>query len=152
MQEEIKATIIYTDGACKGNPGPGGWGAYIISESNLKKELFGYDKITTNNRMELTAAIKALEYFQECKKIHLFTDSNYLKQGITIWIKAWKNNNWKNKQKKNVKNSDLWKKLDHLNNYHTINWNWVKAHNGNPGNEKADFLANKAIELNYKVN
>ena len=97
--------------------------------------------------MELIAAIKALDYFSKCQAIILFTDSTYLKQGITDWIVTWKKNNWKNKQKKNIKNLDLWKQLDYLNNLHDIDWNWVKAHDGNPGNEKADLLANKAIEL-----
>ena len=119
----------------------------IIAEDKTEKEICGYEKLTTNNRMELTAAIKALDYFQNSKELVLFTDSNYLKQGITVWIKAWKKNNWKNKKKKNIKNLDLWKKLDSLNDFHNISWNWVKAHDGNPGNEKADQLANKAIEL-----
>ena len=101
--------------------------------------------------MELIAAIKALDYFRDCQEIILFTDSTYLKQGITDWIDTLKKNNWKNKQKKNIKNLDLWKKLDWLNDFHDIDWNWVKAHDGNPGNEKADLLANKAIELKKKT-
>ena len=145
--EEKKKPLIYTDGACKGNPGPGGWGALIITEDKVEKEIYGYERLTTNNRMELTAAIKALDYFKDSIELVLFTDSLYLKQGITIWIEAWKKNNWKNKQKKNIKNLDLWKKLDSLNIFHNIDWSWVKAHDGNPGNEKADQLANKAIEL-----
>lgn len=144
---EKKKVIIYTDGACKGNPGKGGWGVFIINEDTIKKELFGYEELTTNNRMELLAAIKALDYFKKPMEIKLFTDSNYLKQGITIWINGWKQNNWLNKQKKNVKNIDLWKKLDYLNNIHQVSWIWVKAHVGNPGNERADLLANKAIDL-----
>ena len=100
MEEKKKFISIYTDGACRGNPGPGGWGVLIILENNIKKELFGFEELTTNNRMELKAAIKALNYFNENKDIVLFTDSNYLKQGITTWIKAWKNNNWKTTQKK----------------------------------------------------
>ena len=145
--EEKKNIIIYTDGACKGNPGDGGWGVYIITKNNTEKELFGYENFTTNNKMELTAAIKGLEYFKNPEKITLFTDSIYLKQGITIWIKAWKKNNWKNKQNKVIKNLVLWKRLDFLNEFHEIDWNWVKAHNGDYGNEKADELANKAISL-----
>ena len=143
--EEKKKPLIYTDGACKGNPGPGGWGALIITEDKVEKEIYGYERLTTNNRMELTAAIKALDYFKDSIELVLFTDSLYLKQGITIWIEAWKKNNWKNKQKKNIKNLDLWKKLDSLNIFHNIDWSWVKAHDGNPGNEKADKLSNKAI-------
>ena len=145
--EEKKNNIIYTDGACKGNPGDGGWGVFIITKNKKEKELFGYEAFSTNNKMELTAAIKGLEYFNDPEKIILFTDSIYLKQGITIWIKAWKKNNWKNKQNKVVKNLDLWKKLDFLNSFHEVDWNWVKAHNGDYGNEKADRLANIAISL-----
>ena len=139
--------IIYTDGACKGNPGEGGWGVYIVENSSTHKEIFGYESNTTNNRMELTAAIEALKCFKNNQELEIFTDSNYLKQGITVWIKSWKKNNWINKQKKVIKNIDLWKKIDFLNNFHQVKWNWVKAHNGNYGNEKADMLANKAINL-----
>ena len=145
--EAKKNNIIYTDGACKGNPGNGGWGVYIITKDKIEKELFGYETSTTNNKMELTAAIKGLEYFKNCEKIILFTDSIYLKQGITVWIKAWKNNYWKNKQNKVIKNLELWKKLDFLNEFHDVHWNWVKAHNGDYGNERADKLANIAISL-----
>tara|TARA_B100000029_G_scaffold344739_1_gene337197 strand:- start:860 stop:1315 length:456 start_codon:yes stop_codon:yes gene_type:complete len=150
MIEKKNRICIYTDGACKGNPGPGGWGVLIIGD-NVREEFFGYEKLTTNNRMELIAAIKALNYFSNCQEIILYTDSTYLKLGITDWIKTWKKNDWKNKQKKNIKNLDLWKKLDFLNNFHNVNWNWVKAHDGNPGNEKADLLANKAIALKKKT-
>ena len=151
MEEKKNRISIYTDGACKGNPGPGGWGVLIITDDNIEKEFFGYKELTTNNRMELIAAIKALDYFPDCQEIVLFTDSIYLKQGITDWIETWKKNSWKNKQKKNIKNLDLWKRLDFLNNFHNVDWNWVKAHDGNPGNEKADLLANKAIELKKKT-
>ena len=144
---EIK---IYTDGACVGNPGPGGWAAIILLE-NEKKELFGGEKLTTNNRMELTAAIKALEYFtkqeekQPSKKhIRIFTDSNYVKDGITIWIKTWEKNNWKTADKKNVKNVDLWKKLKELVKSNQIEWNWIRGHSKNPMNDLADNLAKKA--------
>ena len=140
-------TIIYTDGACKGNPGPGGWGAYIIFKDNVKKELYGYEKFTTNNRMELIAAIKALDYFKISQELILFTDSSYLKLGITSWLNNWKQKEWKNSQKKNIKNKDLWTELDSLNTFHKVEWHWVKAHNGNEGNEIADMLANKAIEI-----
>lgn len=144
---------IYTDGACVGNPGPGGWAAIIISE-NQKKELFGGEKLTTNNRMELTAAIKALEYCNEQEKeqlslrqIKIYTDSNYLKEGITIWINNWEKNNWKTSDKKNVKNVDLWKKLKALNKSNEIEWNWIKGHSKNPMNELADSLAKKATPV-----
>ena len=148
MEQEKKETItIYTDGACRGNPGEGGWGAYIILNNSSKKEIFGYEISTTNNRMELTAAIQALKLFKDKEYLKVYTDSNYLKQGITLWINSWKKNSWNNKQKKLVKNVDLWKELDFFNNYHNINWYWVKAHDGNFGNEKADMLANKAIDL-----
>ena len=147
---EIK---IYTDGSCAGNPGPGGWAAIIISE-NSKKELFGGEKLTTNNRMELTAAIKALEYCvkQErgqlsLKQIKIYTDSNYVKDGITVWINNWEKNNWKTADKKNVKNIDLWKKLKELNKPSQVEWHWVKAHSEDPMNELADNLAKKATPI-----
>ena len=147
---EIK---IYTDGACVGNPGPGGWAAVILFE-NEKKEIFGGEKLTTNNRMELTAAIKALEYLLDKEKnqlslkhLKIFTDSNYLKDGITIWINKWEKNNWKTSDKKNVKNVDLWKKLKELIKNNEIEWNWVKGHSDNPMNELADKLAKEATPI-----
>ena len=147
---EIK---IYTDGACVGNPGPGGWAAIILLE-NGKKEIFGGEKLTTNNRMELTAAIKALEYFtkqeekQASKKhIRIFTDSTYVKEGITVWINSWEKNNWKTADKKNVKNVDLWKKLKELIQSKQVGWNWVKGHSEDPMNDLADKLAKKATPI-----
>ena len=147
---EIK---VFTDGACIGNPGPGGWAAIIISE-NKKKELFGGEKLTTNNRMELTAAIKALEYFETKKekqlsleKIEFYTDSVYLKDGITIWIKNWEKNNWKTAGKKSVKNIDLWKRLRELAKPNQIEWNWVKGHSEDPMNDLADKLAKEATPI-----
>tara|TARA_B100000315_G_C14533211_1_gene567196 strand:+ start:499 stop:939 length:441 start_codon:yes stop_codon:yes gene_type:complete len=145
---EIK---IYTDGACVGNPGPGGWAAIIISE-NDKKELFGGEKLTTNNRMELTAPIMALEHCAKLKEktaslIKIYTDSNYVKDGITIWISNWEKNNWKTSNKKNVKNVDLWKKLKELVKSKQVEWNWVKAHSKDPMNEEADRLAKKATPI-----
>ena len=144
---------IYTDGACVGNPGPGGWAAIILLE-NEKKELFGGEKLTTNNRMELMATIKALEYcFEQEKKqpslklIKIFTDSIYVKEGITVWINNWEKNNWKTADKKNVKNVDLWKKLQELVQFHNIEWNWVKGHSENPMNDLADQLAKKATPI-----
>ena len=147
---EIK---IYTDGACVGNPGPGGWAAIIIKESN-KIEIFGGEKLTTNNRMELTAAIKALEYCLEketkqlsLKEVKIYTDSNYLKDGITVWFNNWEKNNWKTADKKNVKNVDLWKKLKELTKISQIEWYWIKGHSQNPMNELADKLAKKATPI-----
>ena len=136
--------VIYTDGACKGNPGPGGWGAIII-ENNIETELYGKEDNTTNNIMEMTAAIKALKHFNIKKNIVLYTDSNYLKSGITNWIYGWKNNNWINSKKEKVKNKSYWITLDQLNNLHNIEWKWVKAHNGDKYNERADKLATSAI-------
>ena len=147
---EIK---IYTDGACVGNPGPGGWAAVIFIE-NEKKELFGGTALTTNNRMELTAAIKALEYCNaqegkqpSLKQIKIYTDSTYLKEGITVWINNWKKNNWKTADKKNVKNVDLWKKLKSLTNSNQVEWYWIKSHSENPMNDLADELAKKATPI-----
>ena len=144
---------IYTDGACIGNPGPGGWAAVIIAE-NKKQELFGGEKMTTNNRMEITAAIKSLEYcdLQEekrlsLKEIKIYTDSVYLKEGITNWIKMWEKNNWKTADKKNVKNVDLWKKLKELTAFNEIEWNWIKGHAKNPMNDLADKLAKEATPI-----
>ncbi len=147
---EIK---IYTDGACIGNPGPGGWAAIILI-GNDKKEIFGGEKLTTNNRMELTAAIKALEYCAQLEKkqlsfkhIKIFTDSIYLKDGITIWINKWEKNNWKTADKKNVKNVDLWKQLKQLVKLEKIDWCWVKGHSDDPMNDLADALAKKATPI-----
>ena len=136
--------IIYTDGACKGNPGVGGWGA-ILEYKDINKKIYGYDENTTNNRMELTAAIRALDVLKEKSKVIIYTDSKYVLNGITIWIDGWKKNNWKNSNKKEVKNIDLWKLIDKLNSFHSVEWNWVKGHSGNTGNEMADELANLAI-------
>jgi len=139
---------IYIDGACIGNPGPGGW-AFVFLSENVKKELFGGEKLTTNNRMELTAAIKALEYCvrqnkkTSLKLIRIFTDSTYVKDGITVWINNWEKNNWKTADKRNVKNVDLWKQLKDLTKFNQIEWNWVKGHSGNPMNDLADDLAKK---------
>ena len=147
---EIK---IYTDGACVGNPGPGGWAAVILQEKE-KKEIFGGEKLTTNNRMELTAAIKALEFCStqdkkqlELKQIKIFTDSVYLKEGITVWINKWEKNNWKTTDKKNVKNIDLWRQLKELTKSNQIEWNWIKGHSENPMNDLADQLAKKATPI-----
>ena len=144
---------IYTDGACVGNPGPGGWAAIVLVEKE-KKELFGGEKLTTNNRMELTAAIKGLEYCDaqekkqlSLKEIKIYTDSGYLKEGITSWISNWEKNNWKTADKKNVKNVDLWKKLKELVKSNKIEWNWIKGHSNEPMNDLADELAKKATPI-----
>ena len=140
---------IFTDGACKGNPGIGGWGA-ILEYGNSKKEIKGFSKNTTNNIMELTAVIKALECLNRKCKITITTDSNYVKNGITEWIKSWKINGWKTSKKSVVKNKELWIKLDNLVAKHEINWKWIKGHSGHPQNERADQLANEAIILEGK--
>ena len=136
--------VIYTDGACKGNPGEGGWGA-ILEFTDETNKIYGYQENTTNNRMEIVAAIEAIKLVKEESDIIIYTDSKYLMNGINTWIHSWKKNNWKTSGNKNVKNVDLWKAIDELNSKHSIKWNWVKGHSGNPGNEMADDLANFAI-------
>ena len=137
---------VYTDGACKGNPGPGGWGVYIQSNED-EKELYGGNPETTNNQMEMQAALEALKHLKdEGEIIELYTDSNYLRQGITEWIHKWKKNNWKTAAKKPVANRDLWIEISDLNEKMTVEWNWVKGHAGDPGNERADELANIGAE------
>ena len=140
-------TIVYTDGSCLGNPGKGGWAAVII-KNNQEEIIFGSEKNSTNNRMELAAAINALLKTKESEKIKIYTDSKYLKDGIEKWINNWKNNNWKNANKKDVKNKDLWTKLDSLINKKQISWEWVKAHSINEYNNKVDILARKAASAN----
>ena len=140
-----KKVDIYTDGACSGNPGPGGWGV-LIEIDNKNIELSGGDRETTNNRMELMAAIKALEEIDKDYEITLYTDSNYVKDGITSWISNWKKNNWKTASKKDVKNKELWMRLDAAIKDKNISWVWVKGHAGNAGNEQADYLARSALE------
>ena len=136
--------IIYTDGACKGNPGPGGWGA-ILTRGTVEKELFGGEVLTTNNRMELTAVIEALTALKRPSEVALYTDSQYVRQGIMTWIHNWKKNGWKTSDRKPVKNSDLWQALDRLAANHKIAWHWVKGHDDNPGNLRADALANRGV-------
>ncbi|MEL7542209.1 MAG: ribonuclease HI [Pseudomonadota bacterium] len=131
---------IYTDGACSGNPGPGGWGAILISGEH-RKEMHGGDAATTNNRMELQAAVSALDALKSASQVDLYTDSNYVRDGITKWIHGWKRNGWKTAAKKPVKNEELWRALDEAARRHTIEWHWVKGHAGNPENERADELA-----------
>ena len=138
---------IYCDGSCLGNPGPGGWAAVFIKDNTVVKKIFGYEGDSTNNRMELTAAIKSLELVKGDSEISIFTDSTYLKQGITEWIKSWKLNNWKNGK---IKNVEFWEKLDALNSKLNVSWYWVKAHNGDQYNEMADMLAKQAIKEKEK--
>jgi ribonuclease HI len=137
---------IYTDGACSGNPGPGGWGAVIFDNDNKQKNISGSEENTTNNRMELSAAIMALKEVNTNSEITIYTDSTYVKNGITEWVLKWKENGWKNSNKEPVKNKDLWQKLDNLCKQNTINWKWVKGHASNKYNNLADELATKAIK------
>jgi len=136
---------IYTDGACRGNPGPGGWGV-LLSYGEHQKELSGAEVLTTNNRMELTAVIRALEALKRPSEVRIFTDSEYVRRGITEWVKSWKARGWKTADRKPVKNQDLWEQLDELASGHKIEWRWVKGHSGIPGNERVDRLANEAID------
>ena len=136
---------IFTDGACRNNPGPGGWGVILKSQS-ATKELYGGELQTTNNQMELLAAIKALQSLKRPCRVNLYTDSNYVKQGITEWIIKWKKNGFRNAKKKPVLNSYLWKQLDQLASIHQVNWYWIKGHSGHPENERADTLANKGVD------
>ena len=136
---------IFTDGSSRGNPGPGGWGAILLFKEE-RKEVSGGEPLTTNNRMELMAAIGALEALKRPCEIHLHTDSVYVKDGVTKWIHGWKKNGWKTADKKPVKNADLWLKLDQLAREHRVDWRWVKGHAGHPENERADQLANRGVE------
>ncbi|RFC35305.1 MAG: ribonuclease HI [Candidatus Nitrotoga sp. SPKER] len=143
MSEDI--VEIYTDGACKGNPGVGGWGA-LLQIMGKERELWGGEAHTTNNRMELLAAIRALEALKRPCRVILHTDSKYVQQGISIWVHNWKQRGWKTADKKPVKNEDLWRTLDELANKHHVQWEWIKGHAGHDGNERADELANRGIE------
>jgi ribonuclease HI len=136
---------IYTDGACRGNPGPGGWGALLTAGEHVK-ELSGAEALTTNNRMELTAVIRALEALKRPSQLRIFTDSEYVRRGITEWVRSWKARGWKTADRKPVKNQDLWERLDALAAAHEIEWRWVRGHSGIPGNERVDQLANAAID------
>ena len=141
----MNEVTIYTDGACSGNPGPGGWGA-LLQFGEHERELKGGERNTTNNRMELTAAIAALETLNRTCKVHLHTDSTYLRDGMTIWIHNWKHNGWRTTAKKPVKNVDLWQRLDEAIQSHDIEWHWIKGHAGDPGNEAADALARQGLD------
>ncbi|MBM4192328.1 MAG: ribonuclease HI [Gammaproteobacteria bacterium] len=136
---------VYTDGACRGNPGPGGWAA-TLELGEHSRELSGAEAETTNNRMELTAVIRALEALKRSSALRIHTDSEYVRRGITEWIESWKARGWKTTDKKPVRNRDLWERLDELSSRHDIEWRWVKGHSGVPGNERADALANAAID------
>jgi ribonuclease HI len=142
----MKKVEIFSDGACKGNPGPGGWGA-LLRYGGIEKSLCGGEKDTTNNRMELMAAIEGLRSLKEACEVELTTDSQYVRKGIMEWIKNWKKNGWKTAAKKPVKNADLWQELDNEVARHTVNWHWVKGHSGHRENEIADELANKGIPV-----
>lgn len=145
MSDVASRVVIYTDGACSGNPGPGGWGA-ILMYGGHRKELSGGEAGTTNNRMELLAAIKALEALTRRVGVEIHTDSSYVKDGITKWINGWKKNGWRTSAKKPVKNEDLWKRLDELQCQYDVQWHWVKGHAGHPENERADELARAGLE------
>jgi len=141
----MSEVVVYTDGACRGNPGPGGWGVLLLSGGHEKK-LKGAELDTTNNRMELTAAIEALNALKRSCRVALYTDSEYVRRGISEWLPAWKLRGWKTANKKPVKNADLWHALDEAAARHSVDWHWVRGHAGNPGNEQADRLANEAID------
>jgi ribonuclease HI len=136
--------VMYTDGACKGNPGPGGWGV-VLQYGDARKTMHGGEGQTTNNRMELMAAIQGLRALKRSCQVELYTDSQYVRNGITEWMAGWKRNGWKNSAKKPVKNADLWQELDAEAARHKVNWHWVKGHSGHPGNELADELANRGV-------
>ena len=141
----VERVVIYTDGACKGNPGPGGWGAWLRWGGH-EKELFGGEPATTNNRMELTAVIESLRLLKRRTPVAIYTDSNYVKDGITSWIHGWKKRGWRTADNKPVKNIELWQQLDSLVASHAVEWHWVRGHNGDPGNERADALANRGVD------
>jgi ribonuclease HI len=141
----LKKVVIYTDGACRGNPGPGGWGA-LLRYGDTERELFGGELETTNNRMELLAAIEALKALNKPCSVDLTTDSVYVKNGITTWLDGWKQKGWKTAARQPVKNVDLWQALDEQNQRHQVRWHWVKGHSGHAGNERADQLANRGID------
>lgn len=144
-EQSGQAVVLYTDGACRGNPGPGGWGV-LMQYGQKRKELYGGEDQTTNNRMELMAAIAGLEALKRTCQVDIYTDSQYVRKGITEWIHGWKKNGWKTSAKKDVKNRDLWQRLDDSIARHRVSWHWVKGHAGHPGNERADALANLGID------
>ena len=141
-----RRVVVYTDGACKGNPGPGGWGALLVCDGR-EKEIFGGETQTTNNRMELVAVIRALEALTRGCDVDLYVDSQYVKNGMESWIHGWKKNGWRTSDRKPVKNAELWRELDALARMHRIRWHWVRGHAGTPGNHRADELANRGVAL-----
>lgn len=143
--ESAAPIVIYADGACKGNPGPGGWGVLMVW-NGVERELCGGEAATTNNRMELLAVIRALEALKRESLVQVFTDSQYVQKGMTEWLSGWKRRHWKTADNKPVKNVDLWQRLDELARAHRVSWHWVKGHAGHPGNERADQLANRGID------
>lgn len=143
-EKQLELVVIYADGACKGNPGPGGWGAWI-SMGGHSKELCGGEPVTTNNRMELMAVIRALQALKRACNVKVYTDSVYVQKGMTEWIESWKKRGWRTADKKPVKNDDLWQELDAIAQQHQIEWLWVKGHAGDAGNERADALANQGV-------
>lgn len=148
---DLKEVSIYTDGACKGNPGVGGWGALLVSGQHTK-EIFGGEALTTNNRMELMAVIEALQSLKQSSRVLVYADSQYVLKGINEWLENWKKRNWRTSDNKPVKNVDLWQRLDMLANKHEIQWIWVKGHAGHAGNERADTLANMGVEQQLTQN
>lgn len=150
MTTEGELVDVFADGACKGNPGAGGWGVLMRFGPHVK-ELFGGEPNTTNNRMELTAVIRALEALKRASQVRVHTDSQYVQKGISIWIHDWKKRGWKTSDKKPVKNAELWRQLDELAAQHTIEWIWVKGHAGHPGNERADALANLGVDAGRRA-
>ena len=140
-----RTVVVFADGACKGNPGPGGWGA-ILRMGEREKEIYGGEPATTNNRMELTAVIRALEALKRRCKVKVYTDSQYVQKGISEWLAQWKRRGWRTADRKPVKNEDLWRRLDELAQGHEVDWHWVKGHAGHPENERADALANRGVQ------
>jgi len=146
----MKRVTIYTDGACHGNPGPGGWAAILVAGAH-RREISGYDPQTTNNRMEMRAAIEALETLREPCEVELYTDSQYLRNGMEQWLAKWKRNQWRTADRKAVKNVDLWQRLDTGAQRHVVRWHWLRGHDGHPENERCDLLANEAIRQHHGV-